>query len=74
MNRLRGIAAESMKTILIEKAKHPQDMHTEEFININIDKNIHGVGGNDGWGAKTIDKYTIDGNKPYSYSYIIYFE
>ena len=44
------------------------------FININLDLNIHGVGGNDGWGARTLDEYTIDGNKPYHYSFILHAE
>ena len=31
----------------------------------------NGVGCNDGWGARTLDKYTIDANKPYSYGFIL---
>jgi len=38
---------------------------------LNIDLNIHGVGGNDSWGARTLEKYTIDGNKPYRYGFIM---
>lgn len=58
----------------IEAARHPQDLKTRDFININLDLNIHGVGGNDGWGARTLDEYTIDGNKPYHYSFILHAE
>jgi beta-galactosidase len=40
-------------------------------VNVNIDLNIHGVGGADGWGARTFPQYTIDANQPMKYSYII---
>ncbi len=53
----------------LEKANHPFDLPQRDFINLNIDLNIHGVGGNDSWGARTLDKYCIDGNKNYSYGF-----
>jgi beta-galactosidase len=55
----------------LEKAKHPFDLPKRDFINLNNDLNIHGVGGNDTWGAKTMEKYTIDGNKSYSYGFVL---
>jgi beta-galactosidase len=55
----------------LEKAKHPFDLPVRDFINLNIDLNIHGVGGDDSWGAPTMKKYTNDGNKPYSYGFIL---
>jgi len=55
----------------IEKARHPFELPARDMINLNIDLNIHGVGGNDSWGARTMDKYTIDGNKPYRYGFIL---
>ena len=55
----------------LEGKKHPHELPQREFINLNIDLNIHGVGGDDGWGARTMDKYTIDGNKPYRYGFIL---
>lgn len=36
-----------------------------------FDLNIHGVGGDDTWAAKTMEKYTNPGNKPYSYGFIL---
>lgn len=42
-----------------------------DFINLNIDLNIHGVSEDDGWGAKTMDKYTIDGNLPYRHRFML---
>lgn len=55
----------------LEKAKHPYELQNRDFINLNIDLNIHGVGGVDSWGARTLDTYTNDGNKPYNYAFIM---
>lgn len=55
----------------LEKAEHTHELPQRDFINVNIDLNIHGVGGDDGWGARTMDKYTIDGNKPYRYGFVM---
>lgn len=57
----------------LEGKKHTHELPERDFINLNIDLNIHGVGGDDGWGARTMDKYTIDGNKPYRYGFILEF-
>ena len=46
------------------RPRHPHEVQRHDYINLNIDGEIHGVGGNDSWGARTLDKYTIDGNTP----------
>ncbi len=55
----------------LEPAKHPQDIQCGRFVNLNIDLNVHGVGGIDTWGQRTLPQYTIDGNQPYHYGFII---
>ena len=55
----------------LEKAKHDYELPNRDFINVNIDLKMHGVGGNNSWGKRTLPKYTIDGNKPYSLGFII---
>ncbi len=55
----------------LEKAGHPYEIQQRDFINLNIDLNIHGVGGNDSWGARTLDKYTNPGNQPYYCGFIM---
>lgn len=55
----------------LESAMHPFEISRYNFINLNIDLNIHGVGGNDAWGARTMDKYTINGNLPNEYGFIM---
>lgn len=46
------------------RPRHPHELPRRDYINLNLDLDIHGVGGNDSWGARTIDKYTLDGNIP----------
>ena len=58
----------------LEGAGHPYEIQRGQFVNLNIDLNIHGVGGIDTWGQRTLPQYTIDGNKPYHYSFIIKFQ
>lgn len=53
------------------KTTHDYQLPIRDFVNLNIDLSIHGVGGDDTWGAKTMEKYTIPGNKPYSYGYMM---
>ena len=55
----------------LEGAHHPNDIQRGRFVNLNIDLNIHGVGGADTWGKRTLPQYTIDGNLPHHYSFII---
>lgn len=55
----------------LESARHDYELPKRDFINLNIDLNIHGVGGDDTWGAKTMDKYTNAGNKPYHYGFVL---
>ena len=52
-------------------SRHPQDLPRGRFVNLNIDLNIHGVGGIDTWGRRTLPQYTIPGNQPHHYSFIL---
>ena len=52
--------------------RHPHQIRHDGNMHINVDLNVHGVGGIDSWGAKTLPQYTNDGNKPYNYSFILY--
>jgi beta-galactosidase len=55
----------------LENTRHDYQLPRRDYINLNIDLNIHGVGGDDSWGAKTMDIYTNPGNKPYQYGFIL---
>ena len=51
--------------------RHKHEMRTGEFVNLNIDGEIHGVGVVNSFGAWTLDKYCVDGNKPHSFTFTI---
>lgn len=55
----------------LEQARHPHELPERNYINLNMDLKIHGVGGNDSWEAKTLDKYTVDANKSYHFGLIL---
>ncbi len=55
----------------LQQAKHPYELRRGDFVNVNIDHNIHGVGGTDTWGRPTLDQYTIKGTDPHAYSFIL---
>jgi beta-galactosidase len=48
--------------------KHPVDLVKQNFIDLNIDYNQMGVGGDDSWGAKPHPEYRLSA-KDYSYSF-----
>jgi beta-galactosidase len=51
--------------------RHPNEINRGRFVNLNIDLSVHGVGGADTWGKHTLPAYTIDGNKPHHYGFIL---
>ncbi len=55
----------------LQNARHPYELKRGEFVNVNIDHNIHGVGGTDTWGRPTLEKYTIKGTEPHHYSFVL---
>ena len=55
----------------LETAKHPDEIQRGRFVNLNIDSDIHGVGGADTWGKRTLPQYTVDGNQPHHCSFIL---
>jgi len=48
--------------------KHIHDLEVKPFVDLNIDYRQMGVGGDDSWGARTHDEYTLPA-KEYSYSF-----
>ena len=51
--------------------RHPADIQRGLFVNLNIDLKIHGVGGVDTWGQRTLPQYTIDPNRPYHLAFML---
>lgn len=49
----------------LEGTRLPQDLPRREFVNVNVDAQVHGVGGDNSWGKRTMDKYTLPSDQPY---------
>ncbi|MHC4800149.1 MAG: beta-galactosidase small subunit, partial [Planctomycetota bacterium] len=59
-------------TILdVERATHDYELPRRDFNTVFIDAKLHGVGGDNSWGARTHPQYTIPGNQPYTLKFII---
>ena len=54
----------------LEQAAHPQDLPRRDFIQLNLDLLVHGVGGDNSWGKRTMEKYTIPGDRPLRYGFV----
>jgi beta-galactosidase len=55
----------------LEKAKHPTDLPVRDTLHVRIDHLIHGVGGDNSWGARTHDAYTIPADRKYGYKFML---
>lgn len=55
---------------LTKKQQHMSDIDRREIVAVNIDLQQRGLGGDDSWGARPMDKYKLL-DKKYSYSYIL---
>lgn len=58
----------------LEKARHGYELPERDYLNINIDSEIIGVGGNDAWGARTEPQYIPSAKEPHSLSFSISLE
>ena len=58
----------------LEKARHGYELPERDYLNINIDKEIIGVGGNDAWGARTEPQYIPSAKEPHSLTFTIRLE
>jgi len=53
------------------KATHPNAMPERDFITVNLDHKINGVGGNDSWGAQCLPEYQISATEDHAYQLIL---
>ncbi|WP_369048699.1 glycoside hydrolase family 2 TIM barrel-domain containing protein [Tenacibaculum sp. UWU-22] len=63
-----GIPKENDKSV-INKSKHTIDVVEKDLVQLNIDLAQRGVGGNNSWGARPEEKYTLKGDKKHHYSF-----
>lgn len=55
----------------VENAMHPYDLPRRDFNTVFVDLRLHGVGGDNSWGARTHDEYTLPGNRSYQYAFTL---
>jgi len=55
----------------LEQATHDYQLPRRDTIVLNIDHLLHGVGGDNSWGALTHPQYTWPGHKPCEYAFIL---
>ena len=55
----------------LEQATHDYQLPRRDTLVLNIDLQLHGVGGDNSWGARTHPEYTLPGNQPYEYSFTL---
>lgn len=60
------------ESALDAEPRHPFELQRGHHVTLNIDLNIHGVGGIDTWGAKTLPQYCVPANRPLHYAFIIH--
>ena len=53
----------------LEAAQHGYELPHRDYLNINIDKEIIGVGGNDSWGARTEPQYIPSAKESHSITF-----
>jgi beta-galactosidase len=53
------------------RARHPYALKFEEFHSVFVDWKLHGVGGDNSWGAKTLQHYTLPDHQPYQLNFFV---
>jgi len=52
-------------------ANHPFEVPRRDFNAVFVDLELHGVGGDNSWGARTHKQYTLPGDRPYHLQFTI---
>ena len=55
----------------LQAAKHPHDLPRRDINTVFIDWKLHGVGGDNSWGAKTHPEYTLPGDEPHAFEFVL---
>ncbi|MFG0289455.1 MAG: glycoside hydrolase family 2 TIM barrel-domain containing protein, partial [Rhodopirellula sp. JB044] len=55
----------------VETSRHPHDLARRDFNTVFVDTKIHGVGGDNSWGARTHREYTLPADESYELGFTI---
>jgi beta-galactosidase len=56
----------------LQQAHHDYELPRRDFNTVFVDGKLHGVGGDNSWGARTHSQYQLPGDQPYSLSFMIH--
>ena len=55
----------------LQQAQHDYELPRGDFNTVFVDWKLHGVGGDNSWGARTHSQYQLPGDQSYSLSFVI---
>ncbi|TWT89790.1 Beta-galactosidase [Pseudobythopirellula maris] len=55
----------------LENTQRDHELPQRDFVYLNIDERVHGVGGDNSWGKRTMDKYTVPSNEPRKLRFVL---
>ncbi len=55
----------------VQSATHDYLLPRREFNTVFVDSKLHGVGGDNSWGARTHPEYTLSGDRPHTLKFVI---
>ncbi|MCC6680114.1 MAG: DUF4981 domain-containing protein [Phycisphaeraceae bacterium] len=55
----------------LEAARHPHDLPRRDAVTVQFGSQLHGVGGDNSWGAPTHQPYTIPGHQPHTFTFTL---
>lgn len=55
----------------VNGSRHINDIKEKDLVQLNLDLNQRGLGGDDSWGARPQEKYMMSGEKTYEYSFYL---
>lgn len=65
------ISAWPYSTEDLDQSRHPHALPKTDYMTINVDHRVNGVGGNDSWGAQALKQFTIPSNENYQYGFVL---
>jgi beta-galactosidase len=71
VDELLNVSALPFALADLREARHTFELPRREFNTLFMDARIHGVGGDNSWGARTHPEYTLPGDRPYRLRFLL---
>ncbi len=66
-----SVSAWPFSLVDLEAARHPHELPRRDFNVVHIDDKLHGVGGDDSWGARTHPEYTLPSDETHEVEFVL---